>query len=521
MSKKTYTPVTRALISVSDKTNIIEFVEKLASKEIHILSTGGTSKLLRDHGIAVTDVSNYTGFPEMMNGRVKTLHPKIYGGILGRRGIDDYEMNINKIPLIDLVVVNLYPFSDTIARSNCTPEEALENIDIGGPALLRAAAKNNSDVTVICEASDYELVAKELECHGGISDSTRKHLAAKAFNHTAHYDLIISKYLGADTPGIFPSELNLQFKKAQTMRYGENPHQSAALYAEINPPKGSILAAQLIQGKELSFNNIADSDAALECVSAFSKTACVIVKHANPCGVSVAPSIIEAYNRAFDTDPTAAFGGIIAFNREVDGQIAELIINKQFLEVLIAPSFTKEAKKLLKSKQNVRVLELGSINVIPMDKHDIRTISGGLLVQDKDTKQMSLHKLKVVSRVEPSPGQFDDLIFAWTVAKFVKSNAIVYAANQRTIGIGAGQMSRVYSAKIAGIKASDESLKIEGSVMASDAFFPFRDGIDAAAANGIQAVIQPGGSQRDAEVIDAVNEHGMSMVFTGVRHFRH
>ena len=521
ISDNEYRPVHRALISVSDKAGIVDFARRLKSVGVEILSTGGTAALLRDHDIPVVEVSEYTGFPEMMDGRVKTLHPRIHGGLLGRRGIDDAQMADHGIQPIDLVVVNLYPFAQTVARPDCTREEAIENIDIGGPSMLRAAAKNHAAVTVLVDVADYDLVAQEIETYHGVSRSTRERLAALAFSHTAHYDGMISNYLTADSDDGFPETLNLQFRKHQTMRYGENPHQRAAFYHDTDPAEGTLACARILQGKALSFNNVADADAALECVSAFAKTACVIVKHANPCGVAVAETTLSAYEGAYETDPTSAFGGIIAFNRPLDGDTVTEILTRQFVEVILAPEFTDAAKTALAGKPNIRALEVPRIDANAFAQQNLKRVGGGLLVQDQDMGRILPDALKIVSKCSPSSSQLADLLFAWTVAKFVKSNAIVYARDQQTIGVGAGQMSRVYSARIAGIKAADEKLQVVGSVMASDAFFPFRDGIDAAAKAGIQAVIQPGGSQRDDEVIKAADEHGIAMVFTGMRHFRH
>ena len=516
--------VTRALVSVSDKTGILEFCRSLNAMGIELLSTGGTAKLLAEHQVPVTEVSDYTGFPEMMDGRVKTLHPKIHGGILARRGLDDGVMHENGILPIDMVVVNLYPFEQTVANPNCDLETAIENIDIGGPSMIRGAAKNHADVAIVVDPDDYAMILDELQAQATmLSHETRFKLALKSFEHTARYDTMIAAYLSkVIDAGSFPETLNLQFHRLQNMRYGENPHQQAAFYGEKNPPAGSIAAAKQWQGKELSYNNIADADAALECVKAFDgQAACVIVKHANPCGVAVSGSILEAYNLAYATDPTSAFGGIIAFNRELDGQTAAEIAARQFVEVIIAPTISEEAKTALSKKQNVRVLETGQWNQQSYANLDFKRVGGGLLVQDKDTGSVTVADLKVVSQRVPTQQELADLMFVWKVAKFVKSNAIVYGKHGQTIGIGAGQMSRVYSAKIAGIKASDEGLEVPGSVMASDAFFPFRDGIDAAAAAGITAVIHPGGSMRDAEVIAAADEHNIAMVLTGMRHFRH
>lgn len=514
-------PIQRALISVSDKTGIVEFAQALAKKNVEILSTGGTAKLLRDAGVTVIDVSEHTGQNEIMDGRVKTLHPKIHGGILGRRDCDQAVMQEQNIAPIDMVVVNLYPFAETVAKTDCTQEDAIENIDIGGPTMVRAAAKNHNDVTIVVNASDYDRVLTELSDNGGVSHATRFDLAVAAFEHTAQYDGMIANYLGqqlSDTP--FARTLNLQVSKKQDLRYGENSHQSAAFYTERNAPAGNVSTAKQLQGKALSFNNIADTDAALECVKSFDEPACVIVKHANPCGVAVDESISKAYDRAFQTDPTSAFGGIIAFNRELDEATATAIVERQFVEVIIAPSVSDAAQAVVSAKKNVRLLACGHWNH-SVTSMDYKRVTGGLLVQETDAQDVNHDELKVVSDVQPTDAQMTDLLFCWKVAKYVKSNAIVYAKNGMTIGVGAGQMSRVYSAKIAGIKAADEGLTVEGSVMASDAFFPFRDGIDAAAEAGIKAIIQPGGSIRDDEIIAAANEHGIAMVFTGMRHFRH
>ncbi len=523
MSNNKTCQVKRALLSVSDKTGIIELGKALASANIEILSTGGTAKLLTENNVPVTEVSEHTGFPEMMDGRVKTLHPKIHGGILGRRGIDDEVMKLNGIDPIDLVVVNLYPFEATVSKDNCSLEDAIENIDIGGPTMVRASAKNHDYVTILVSADDYDRVIREIQ-QGGVTATTRFDLAVKAFEHTAHYDGAIANYLGRLQPDgskvDFPRTFNLQFDKVQEMRYGENPHQKAAFYKEHHPAEVSVASAIQIQGKELSYNNMADTDAALECVKSFEQPACVIVKHANPCGVAIADNAMEAYDLAYKTDPTSAFGGIIAFNRALEKDVAAEIIKRQFVEVIIAPQVTEDAKAVLSEKANVRVLECGQWQT-QVPGLDFKRVNGGLLVQDRDLGMVSMDDLKVVSKRKPSADELRDLMFAWKVAKFVKSNAIVYVKNQMTIGVGAGQMSRVYSAKIAGIKAADENLEVKGSVMASDAFFPFRDGIDAAYEAGITAVIQPGGSMRDDEVIAAANEHGMAMVFTGMRHFRH
>lgn len=518
--------IKRALISVSDKTGIVEFAKKLNDLNIKILSTGGTASLLSKNGISVTEVADVTQFPEIMDGRVKTLHPRIHGALLGRRGIDEKVMEKHDIVPIDLLVVNLYPFEKTVANPDCDFASAIENIDIGGPTMLRAAAKNHDGVTVVTDASDYETICAELdENSGGISYKTRYTLAIKAFEHTASYDGAIANYFGrinADgTTQEFPNTFNCQFEKVQEMRYGENPHQKASFYKEKSPKEASVSTSLQIQGKELSYNNVADTDAALECVKSFSEgPACVIVKHANPCGVAIGKDLLEAYNLANKTDPTSAFGGIIAFNHALDAKTAQEIIDRQFVEVIIAPEIPEDTRETLSSKQNVRVLECGYWDS-PIASYDYKRVNGGLLVQDRDLGVITADDLKVVSKRAPSDDEVKDLLFAWKVGKFVKSNAIVYCKNQMTIGVGAGQMSRVYSAKIASIKAADENLEVKGSVMASDAFFPFRDGIDSAAEAGITAVIQPGGSIRDEEVIAAADEAGMAMVFTGMRHFRH
>ncbi|MDX1695263.1 MAG: bifunctional phosphoribosylaminoimidazolecarboxamide formyltransferase/IMP cyclohydrolase [Ketobacteraceae bacterium] len=519
-------PIKRALISVSDKSGIVEFASELAAMGVEILSTGGTFKLLRENGIDAVEVSDYTGFPEMMDGRVKTLHPKVHGGILGRRGTDDDAMNEHGITPIDMVVVNLYPFENTVANPECDLATAIENIDIGGPTMVRSAAKNHKWVSIVVNASDYDRVIAEMkENNGAVKDRTRFELALAAFEHTSHYDGAIANYLGTiqedGGKSAFPNTFNSQFIKAQDMRYGENPHQKAAFYVEANPKEACVGTATQLQGKALSYNNVADTDAALECVKSFGAPACVIVKHANPCGVAIGADINEAYEKAFQTDPTSAFGGIIAFNRELDAATARNIIGKQFVEVIIAPAVSQEASAIVAEKKNVRLLACGQWPEQPIADFDFKRVNGGLLVQDRDNGFVTESDLKVVTKRAPTAEEIRDLLFCWKVAKFVKSNAIVYAKAEQTIGIGAGQMSRVYSAKIAGIKAADENLEVKGSVMASDAFFPFRDGIDAAAAAGINAVIQPGGSIRDDEVIAAADEAGMAMVFTGMRHFRH
>ena len=511
--------IKRALISVSDKTGITQFAQSLVSLNIELLSTGGTAKLLKEQGIPVIEVSDFTGFPEIMAGRVKTLNPLIHGGILARRGIDDGVMIENGIKPIDLVVVNLYPFQDTISGPECSFEDAIENIDIGGPAMLRSSAKNHKSVTVIVDSSDFQLVLDELNASGNTSLKTRKKLALKTFEHTAQYDGAIANYLGEEEDG-FSNTLNFQFTKSQALRYGENPHQRAAFYKDSNLEEVSIANSKQIQGKPLSYNNLADADAALQCVRDFDEPSCVIIKHANPCGVASRKDILRAYQSAYQTDPTSAFGGIIAFNRELDIATAEVIINQQFVEVIIAPKINIATLKILAKKENIRVLECGELGK-PKTTFDFKKLSGGLLVQDNDIELINVDNLKCVTTIKPSDSEMNDLIFAWKVAKSVKSNAIVYVKNQMTIGIGAGQMSRIYSAKIAGIKAADENLEVKGSVMASDAFFPFRDGIDAAAKAGISSIIHPGGSMRDDEVIAAANEHGISMIFTGIRHFKH
>ncbi len=519
-------PIRRALLSVSDKSGIETLARALHEQGVEILSTGGTAKLLSKAGIPVKEVSAHTGSPEIMDGRVKTLHPKIHGGILARRGLDDAVMAEHGIDAIDLVVVNLYPFQATIAKPDCGFEEAIENIDIGGPTMLRAAAKNHAFVTVIVNPEDYAPVLESIAQQGGVSDSLRRELAMKCFEHTAAYDGAIANYLGAKqedgSEARFGHSINLQFIKRQDMRYGENPHQAAAFYIEDSPRAGSIATATQLQGKELSYNNIADTDAALECVKTFSEApACVIVKHANPCGVALGDNLMQAYERAFATDPTSSFGGIIAFNGALDADTAQAIIDQQFVEVIIAPSIDAEAREVLAAKGNVRVLSSGEWPGNAPADYDLKRVGGGLLVQDLDQGCIGRDELKIVSQRKPDAQEITDLLFAWRVAKAVKSNAIVYARDAQTIGVGAGQMSRIDSARIAGIKAAHAGLEVAGSVMASDAFFPFRDGIDAAAKAGIRAVIQPGGSIRDEEVIAAADEAGMAMVYTGMRHFRH
>jgi phosphoribosylaminoimidazolecarboxamide formyltransferase/IMP cyclohydrolase len=517
-------PVRRALISVSDKTGIVDFARALTAFGVEILSTGGTYKLLKDNGVAVVEVSEYTGFPEMMDGRVKTLHPKVHGGILGRRGQDDAVMSEHGISPIDMVVVNLYPFEQTVAKPGCTLEDAIENIDIGGPTMVRAAAKNHPFVNIVVNASDYASILDEMKTNNGATRlATRFDLAIKAYEHTAAYDGAIANYFGRRVPGgseQFPRTFNLSLQKQQEMRYGENPHQLSAFYAEKGAKEASISTAKQLQGKELSYNNIADTDAALECVKQFDEPACVIVKHANPCGVAVAKSIGEAYDLAFATDTESAFGGIIAFNRQLDAATAKAIVDRQFVEVIIAPSVADGVSAIVAEKKNVRLLICGELSK-QLPAWDFKRVNGGLLVQDRDLGMVSAADLKVVTKRVPSEAELRDLLFTWKVAKYVKSNAIVYGKDGRTIGVGAGQMSRVNSARIAAIKAEHAKLEVKGAVMASDAFFPFRDGIDNAAKVGIACVIQPGGSIRDEEVIAAADEHGMAMVFTGMRHFRH
>jgi phosphoribosylaminoimidazolecarboxamide formyltransferase/IMP cyclohydrolase len=517
--------IRRALLSVSDKTGLLEFARALAARNVELLSTGGTAKLLIDHGIPVIEVSKYTGFPEIMDGRVKTLHPRVHGGLLGRRGTDDAVMAKHDIPPIDLLVVNLYPFAQTVAKPGCTYADAIENIDIGGPAMVRAASKNHESVTVIVDPADYAQVAGELDANAGATSiDTRSRLAAKAFAHTARYDTMVSNYLlnrEADTTESFPATLPLVYEKLQDLRYGENPHQRAAFYREPGVTGSSVATATMLQGKELSFNNIADTDTAVECVRVFNEPACVIVKHANPCGVATAVSLADAYDRAYRTDPTSAFGGIIAFNRELDAETATAITGRQFVEVIAAPSVSAEAAQVLAGKQNVRVLVTGPLNKAVASELEYRSVVGGLLVQSRDTALAQPETFKIVTEKKPTPTQYADLWFAWRVCKYVKSNAIVFARDGMTIGVGAGQMSRVYSTRVAALKAQDEGLVVEGSSMASDAFFPFRDGLDVAAEYGIKAIVQPGGSKRDDEVIAAANEHGIAMVFTSMRHFRH
>jgi len=517
--------IKQALISVSDKTGVLELARALARMKVSILSTGGTAKLLSQNGIAVTEVAEYTGYPEMLDGRLKTLHPMIHGGLLARRDVPEHMAAIKDagIEPIDLVVVNLYPFTQTVARPACTLAEAIENIDIGGPTMLRSAAKNHTGVAVVVDPADYPALLDELqENDGRVSAAMRFALAKKVFTHTAAYDGAISNYLTGLDPELksrdYPERLTLQFAKVQDMRYGENPHQSAAFYRDIQPVPGSLASYTQLQGKELSYNNVGDADAAWECVKTFADPACVIVKHANPCGVAIGKNALEAYQRAFETDPTSAFGGIIAFNRPLDAPTADAVA-KQFVEVVIAPAYDAAAKKALESKTNVRVLAVAL--AAGANRYDFKRVGGGLLVQTPDTKNIEAAALRVVSRKKPTDGELRDLLFAWRVAKFVKSNAIVFCGSGHTLGVGAGQMSRVDSARIAAIKAKNAGLSLAGSVVASDAFFPFRDGVDVVAEVGATAIIQPGGSMRDEEVVAAADELGLVMVYTGFRHFRH
>jgi phosphoribosylaminoimidazolecarboxamide formyltransferase/IMP cyclohydrolase len=526
-----------ALISVSDKTGIVEFAQALHALGIKLLSTGGTAKLLADQGLPVTEVAEVTGFPEMLDGRVKTLHPKVHGGLLARRDLPEHmaALKAYAIDTIDLLVVNLYPFEATVAKAGCTLEDAIENIDIGGPAMVRSAAKNWKDVAVLTDASQYTRVLADLQSSGVVSQATKFALSVAAFNRISQYDGAISNYLssvafdeGASTPArsLFPGQSNANFIKLQDLRYGENPHQSAAFYRDLHPAPGSLVSAVQLQGKELSYNNIADADAAWECVKSFDTPACVIVKHANPCGVAVGADSLEAYSKAFQTDPTSAFGGIIALNCPLDERAA-LQMSKQFIEVLMAPSFTPEALAVFKSKVNVRILQIalppGGASDWDNGRNamDIKRVGSGLLMQTADNHILTLADLKVVTKVQPTPEQLQDLLFAWTIAKFVKSNAIVFCKDGMTMGVGAGQMSRLDSARIASIKAEHAGLSLKGTVVASDAFFPFRDGLDVVVDAGATCVIQPGGSMRDQEVIDAADERGVAMVYSGVRHFRH
>jgi phosphoribosylaminoimidazolecarboxamide formyltransferase/IMP cyclohydrolase len=518
-------PVRRALLSVSDKTGVLELARALAARRIELISTGGTARLLAEAGIPATEVAAHTGFPEIMDGRVKTLHPKVHGGLLGRRGTDDAVMAAHGITPIDLLIVNLYPFAATVARPGASYEEAVENIDIGGPAMLRAAAKNHAHVLVVVDPTDYAGLLAELDAHqGGSEFATRARLAAKAFAHTARYDTMVAAYLGARHGGGdsgFPQTLPLVYEKVQDLRYGENPHQRAAFYRDPAARSAGVATARVLQGKDLSYNNIADADTAIECVRQFAAPACVIVKHANPCGVALADSIGAAYEGAYRTDPTSAYGGIIAFNRELDPATAAAIIGRQFVEVLAAPAVSAEAARVLAGRANVRVLSLGDLGGDPDSAWELRSVTGGLLLQGRDLADLDEAALTVPTRRQPSAAELADLRFAWRVCKFVKSNAIVFARGNATLGVGAGQMSRVYSTRVAALKAADEKLELAGAVMASDAFLPFRDNLDLAAGYGIRAVIQPGGSVRDAEVVAAADAHDMAMVFTGMRHFRH
>ncbi|MGH8231488.1 MAG: bifunctional phosphoribosylaminoimidazolecarboxamide formyltransferase/IMP cyclohydrolase [Steroidobacteraceae bacterium] len=516
--------IRRALLSVSDKRGLEFFAAGLHRHGIELLATGGTAGTLSQAGLPVRPISQYTGAPELMDGRLKTLHPRVHGGLLGRRGVDDAAMRAHGIEPIDLLVVNLYPFAATIARPDCSYQEAIENIDIGGPAMLRAAAKNHADVTAVVDPDDYPGVLAEIDTDGGTSIDTRARLAAKAFAHTARYDTMVAGYLqqrqGYDDDG-FEQQLALYFDKQLDLRYGENPHQRAALYRNPAAHGASVSGARLLQGKELSYNNVADADTAIECVRQFAQPACVIVKHANPCGVALGEQVLAAYEGAHRTDPSSAYGGIIAFNRELDAATAGAITERQFAELIAAPSVSQDALARLAAKPNLRVLETGDLLADDTDELELRSVTGGLLLQQRDHDRLDTADLKIVSRRRPDERELADLLFAWSVARFVKSNAIVLARASCTIGIGAGQMSRVYSTRLAVLKAGDEKLELRGAVMASDAFFPFRDGIDVAAGYGIGAVIHPGGSVRDQEVIAAADEHGMAMVFTGVRHFRH
>jgi phosphoribosylaminoimidazolecarboxamide formyltransferase/IMP cyclohydrolase len=523
-------PIRRALLSVSDKTGLVELARALAARGVELLSTGGTARTLGAAGLAVHEVAAHTGFPEIMDGRVKTLHPKIHGGLLGRRGTDDAVMEREGIAPIDLLVVNLYPFAATIAKPDTGYDEAIENIDVGGPAMLRGAAKNHADVTVVVDPADYTALLAELLAHQGATRfDFRARLAGKAFAHTAAYDAVVADYLArqhgaiprSHADALFPAQLELALTRVASLRYGENPHQHAAFYREPGAAPDTIANARMVQGKELSFNNIADADTALECVRQFETPACVIVKHANPCGVATAVDIGAAYALAYRTDPTSAFGGIIAFNRSLDETTASDILAQQFVEVLIAPSLLPGAAEVLTGKPNVRVLLTGELSAAPPAQRELRSVGGGLLVQERDAGHVDINALTCVTTRQPSATERSDLAFAWRVCKFVKSNAIVYARDEATVGVGAGQMSRVYSSRIGAIKAEDAGLSVRGAVAASDAFFPFRDGVDVVAAQGVTAIIQPGGSLRDTEVIAAANEHGLAMLFTGMRHFRH
>ena len=521
MSDSRIRPIRRALLSVSDKSGLVAFARDLERRGVELVSTGGTHQALADARIRAREISSFTGFPEMMAGRLKTLHPRVHGGILGRRGSDDAVMAEHAIEPIDLVVVNLYPFAATIAKPDVTVDVAIEQIDIGGPAMVRSAAKNHTDVLVVVDPDDYATVIEALDRQHGSDYALRYRFAAKAFAHTAHYDATIARYLAAVTGETFPARLDLSFARVAELRYGENPHQRAALYADPDAHgTGTIAHAAQVQGRQLSYNNLADGDAAVECVKAFDAPACVIVKHANPCGVAVAANLADAYDRAYATDPTSAYGGIIAFNRALDGTTLERVLDRQFVEVVLAPELEAAAVDVARRKKNVRLLELGAFAGARRGL-ELKRVSGGLLAQTPDETCLDPSAQRVVTRRTPTPDELADLLFAWRVAWFVKSNAIVYAKGRATIGVGAGQMSRVVSAKIAALKAAEAGLDVRGAAMASDAFFPFRDGIDAAAAAGVHAVIQPGGSVRDDEVIAAADEHGMAMVFTGLRHFRH
>ena len=519
------TPVRRALLSVSDKTGIVEFARELRERGIELLSTGGTAKLLVSHGIPVKEVAEHTGFPEIMGGRVKTLHPKIHGGLLGRRGIDEAVMRAHDIEPIDLLAVNLYPFAATVARADCRYEDAVDNIDIGGPAMVRAAAKNHASVTVVVDPNDYRELLDELAANQGATNVVmRQKLAAKAFAHTAQYDAMVSAYFTGAIGGMaptFPEDLNLSFRKHLDLRYGENPHQQAAFYTDPRAIGASVTQGRQIQGKALSYNNIADSDTALECVRQFDTAGCVIVKHANPCGAARALTVADAYARAYRTDPTSAYGGVMAFNRELDAATAQAIVDQQFVEVILAPCISDAAKAQLALKDSVRVLEVGDLSLPVKQLLEYKSVAGGLLVQTRDQGVIRAQDLRAVTKRVPTLAELDDLIFAWRIAKYVKSNAVVCVKDKATVGIGAGQMSRVVSSKIAALKARDAGLDLQSASIASDAFFPFRDGLDAVAELGIKSVIQPGGSKRDAEVIAAADEHGIAMVFTGMRHFRH
>ena len=511
----------RALLSVSDKTGIVELARELAGLGFALVSTGGTARAIAGAGLAVTEVSSLTGFPEIMDGRVKTLHPKVHGALLGRAGTDDAVMREQGIEPIDVLVINLYPFAETIARPDCRYEDAIENIDVGGPAMLRAAAKNHARVTVLVDPADYAGALAELRA-GGTSEATRRRLAAKAFGHTAQYDALVSGWLRRQQDDqAFPDALAPGFRKLQELRYGENPHQRAAFYADPLARGASVAAARQVQGKELSYNNIADADTAIECVRQFDGPACVIVKHANPCGVAIAASAREAYLAAYEPDTVSAFGGIIAFNRPLDAATAAAILERQFVEVIAAPTCEPAALAAAAARQNVRVLVTGALGDAAPGGVELKSVAGGLLAQSRDDGEIEASDLRTMTARAPEPGELADLLFAWRVCKFVKSNAIVFARDGRTVGIGAGQSSRVVSTRVAAMKAADAGLAVSGCVMASDAFFPFRDGLDAAAELGIRAVIQPGGSLRDAEVIGAADERGIAMVFTGMRHFRH